>query len=351
MIMCVSFSNSVEITFAGKDSLNKFINIEEIYIMLKGKRITTLNLDSDLVDKAQQYGLSLSKWVNAKLYEFFYGASNTHESPNGSSPSTDLIVHMSNDFRTWLKANRADKKYIASLESYLTKYFTGLVLNTPQNIVEYLSRMKTTSKYPILALRVYIKYLEETDQIKMEHSQHLKKVLKVKKSKPDTYVPTDDKVKEAYHKLNEDRDRLIFEILAYSGVRVTEMVKMLKEFEPNNLVRNEKFARYSLNYSRGQKRSYYIYMPLEISNKVKRFYKIGNKEITKIIGIRSGLSPKYLRKWFFNKSIMSGVPESVADFYEGRSPATVGSANYMDKTRQADHYYEKIVGILKEAIQ
>ncbi|MFG1460298.1 MAG: integrase [Thermoplasmataceae archaeon] len=319
--------------------------------MLKGKKITTLNLDSDLVDKAQKYGLSLSKWVNSKLYEFFYGASNNSTSTDDSSHTTDLIVHMSDDFRTWLKANRADKRYIESLESYLTKYFTGLVLNTPQNIVEYISRMKTTSKYPILALRLYIKYLEETDQITAEHSQHLKKVLKVKKSKPDTYVPTDDRVKEAYHKLKDDRDKLIFEILAYSGVRVTEMVKMLKEFEPNNLVKNEKFGRYSLNYSRGQKRSYYIYMPLEVSDKVKRFYKIGNKEITKIIGLRSGLSPKYLRKWFFNKTIMSGVPESVADFYEGRSPATVGSANYMDKTRQADHYYEKVVDILREAIE
>ena len=319
--------------------------------MLKGKKITTLNLDSDLVDKAQKYGLSLSKWVNSKLYEFFYGASNNSTSTDDPSHTTDLIVHMSDDFRTWLKAKRADKNYMKSLESYLTKYFSGLVLNTPQNIVEYVSRMKTTSKYPTLALRLYIKYLEETDQITTEHSQHLMKVLKVKKSRPDTYVPTDEKVKEAYHKLNEDRDKLIFQILAYSGARVTEMVKMLKEFEPNNLVKNEKFGRYSLNYSRGQKRSYYIYMPLEVSDKVKRFYKIGNKEITKIIGMRSGLSPKYLRKWFFNKTIMSGVPESVADFYEGRSPATVGSANYMDKTRQADHFYEKVVDILREAIE
>ena len=319
--------------------------------MLKGKKITTLNLDSDLVDKAHEYGLSLSKWVNSKLIEFFDEESNNSKSNNDAPHSTDLIVYMSDDFRTWLKANRADKNYIKSLESYLTKYFTGLVLNKPRNIVEYVSRMKTTSKYPILALRLYIKYLEETDQITTEHSQHLMKVLKVKKSRPDTYVPTDEKVKEAYHKLNEDRDKLIFQILAYSGARVTEMVKMLKEFEPNNLVKNEKFGRYSLNYSRGQKRSYYVYMPLEVSHKVKRFYKIGNKEITKIIGMRSGLSPKYLRKWFFNKTIMSGVPESVADFYEGRSPATVGSANYMDKTRQADHFYEKVVDILREAIE
>lgn len=344
----LSFAIFAHIAFVVKDSLNKFINIEETYIIESSKKITTLNLDSDLVEKAQRYGLSLSKRVNSKLYEFFYG--NTGTATNGSAPSIDLLVHVSDDFKTWLRANKAEKRYIESLESYLTKYFKGLILSTPQNVVEYVSRMKTTSKYPILALRLYIKYLEETDQITVEHSQHMKKVLKGKKSNPDNHVPTNDEVRRAYNKLTEEKDRVLFQILTFSGIRVTELVKMLKEFDPKNITTNEKFVRYSLNFRRGQKNSYFVYMPIELSSKIHRYYKIDNKALTKLFGRRTGLTPKYLRKWFHNTVMMNGIPESVADFFEGRSPTTVGSANYMEKTRQADHWYEKTVDVLKDVL-
>lgn len=100
---------------------------------------------------------------------------------------------------------------------YLTKYFNGLILPSPQNIIDYTAKMRTTSKYSILALRLYIKYLEETRQLSSEDATHLKKVLKVMKSKPDTYVPTDEKIRETYEKLTNDRDKLLFQILAFSG--------------------------------------------------------------------------------------------------------------------------------------
>ena len=56
----------------------------------------------------------------------------------------------------------------------------------------------------------------------------------------------------------------------YSGVRVTEMAKMLGEFEAKNLIKMDNYARYALNFKRGQKNSFYIFMPIEVANKVKR---------------------------------------------------------------------------------
>lgn len=319
--------------------------------MLSGSKRTTLNLDAELVNKAQDFGLNLSQWVNARLRDFLNGGL-TFLTPSNSEQkiTTELIVRMSDGFKNWLIANRNDKNYIKSPEMYLTKYFNGLVLSSPQNIIEYTSKMKTTSKYPILALRLYIKYLEETRLLSSEEATHLRKVLKVKKSKPDTYVPNDEKIRETYGKLTNDKDKLLFQILAFSGVRITEMSKMLLEYDPNNLTIKGSFARYSLNFNRGQKRSFYVYMPIEVANKVRRFYNVDAKSITKLFGIKTGLTPKYFRKWFYNKVIMAGVPESVADFYEGRSPATVGSSNYLAKTQQADFWYETAMREIKDKL-
>jgi intergrase/recombinase len=157
-------------------------------------------------------------------------------------------------------------------------------------------------------------------------------------------------VKETYEKIKDERGKLYFEILAYSGVRVTEMAKMPNEFDKKNLTKFDTYARYALNFKRGQKNSFYIFMPIEVANKVKRLYKVDAKAMTKMFDQQSGLTPKYLRKWFYNKTIIAKVPESVADFYEGRSPATVGSSNYLAKTQQADHWYEQAMKTLKQTI-
>ena len=127
------------------------------------------------------------------------------------------------------------------------------------------------------------------------------------------------------------------------------MVKMLSEYDPSQLTKKDNYIRYSLNYKRGQKNSFHIYMPVQIADKLHKFYKLDRKSASKMGG-KAGLNPKYLRKWFYNKVIMAGVPESVADFYEGRSPATVGSSNYLAKTQQADYWYEKAMETLKQTI-
>ena len=319
--------------------------------MQSSTKVVSIRLSIENVERARKSSLNLSHWVNSRLNEFYNGGIGV---PNPgiteSKVSSELVVSMSEKFISWMKANRYTKSYQKSLENDLTKHFNGLVLTSPQNIIDYISRMKSTSKYPILALRRYIKYLEETGSLQTNEADNLRRVLKVKKSKPDTYVPSDEVVKEAYNKIKDERVKLYFEILVFSGVRVTEMAKLLSEFDSKNLTKFDTYSRYSLNFKRGQKNSFYIYMPIEVANKVKRLYKVDAGAMSKIFDQNSGLTPKYLRKWFYNKVIMAGVPESVADFYEGRSPATVGSSNYLGKTQQADHWYETAMETLKQTI-
>jgi hypothetical protein len=45
----------------------------------------------------------------------------------------------------------------------------------------------------------------------------------------------------------------------------------------------------------------------------------------------------------FNLLILNNVPESVADFIQGRAPSTVGSMHYLAKVKQADEWYAKVV--------
>ncbi len=51
---------------------------------------------------------------------------------------------------------------------------------------------------------------------------------------------------------------------------------------------------------------------------------------------RRGLPAKCLGKWNYNVLILNCVPESVADFIQGRASITVGSMHYLAKVKQAD---------------
>ena len=61
---------------------------------------------------------------------------------------------------------------------------------------------------------------------------------------------------------------------------------------------------------------------------------------------RFSLPAKYPRKWNYNFLILNGVPESVADFIQGRASITVGSMHYLAKVKQADEWYSRVVGKL-----
>ena len=57
-----------------------------------------------------------------------------------------------------------------------------------------------------------------------------------------------------------------------------------------------------------------------------------------------------IRKWHLNFLIEHSIPESVADFIQGRASVTVVSAHYLAKTQQADLWYGKVVDKLMDIL-
>ncbi|MDH5782728.1 MAG: integrase [Candidatus Bathyarchaeota archaeon] len=53
------------------------------------------------------------------------------------------------------------------------------------------------------------------------------------------------------------------------------------------------------------------------------------------------VAPKYIRKFVFDKMIDLEIPESMADFIEGRVPKGTDAKHYMALARQASKFYPR----------
>ncbi len=62
------------------------------------------------------------------------------------------------------------------------------------------------------------------------------------------------------------------------------------------------------------------------------------------------LAHSSLLNWHLNFMIENGIPESVADFIQGRASITVGSSHYLAKAKQADLFYSKVVPALLDIL-
>lgn len=115
----------------------------------------------------------------------------------------------------------------------------------------------------------------------------------------------------------------MFLIRAYSGIRGTELVKIVREFDKDKSIVNEKIAKSQLFYTRGHKKSYYVYLPKEFAPLLYKIY-IHVDAITHQIN-KTVSAPKYLIKLLCIFLIYSCVPEGVAVFIEVHFAVSVGS--------------------------
>jgi len=121
-------------------------------------------------------------------------------------------------------------------------------------------------------------------------------------------------------------------------MRLTQLLEGINNLE--NAVIKEEIVRIPISsFSKGKKKGFWIYFPLKFLSELKMFetkycYYTYTEKIKK-----GRVSANTIRKWNYNFLIENRVPESIADFIQGRASTSIGSAHYLNKTIQADGEY------------
>ena len=240
--------------------------------------------------------------------------------------------------KKWMDGKGFTMGYRTQILKYLLENFNGAPICSKKELSQIILASRT--QYVRTVSRAYLNFLEENEILSSEDAEYYRKAIPSRKTSPDGFIPSDDKLKDVYRKIESKTMKVVFSVLALSGIRIMELVKMMKEFDMDKLIVNHDIAKYPLNYFRGHKKAFYVYMPKELAISLEKI-ELNDDTISHYFS-ELGLAPKYLRKWQYNFLIYQGVPEGVADFIQGRSSESVGSMHYLSKVKQADYWYGQI---------
>jgi intergrase/recombinase len=172
-----------------------------------------------------------------------------------------------------------------------------------------------------------------------------RKNVKIRPSGVVEIYPSDAEIIEAYNACPSEY-KTFFKALVYTGNRFSQLYAALKDFNPVELTHADNTAHISsANLSHGTKRSYRLFFPAAFIPELEKIVLQTPDYMKK--GIQHGrVSAKTIRKWHYNFMISHDISQAAADFMQGRAPATVGSANYLDKIRLSTGAYQSVVDLL-----
>ncbi len=249
------------------------------------------------------------------------------------------------EFRQWL-LNRVEPETAKYYLHYLEKYANEKI-ETPialYNILFTEIEEKGVRRWFAKAIRNLLNFYEEVKGVDSAILDKFRKVCKIEQADVRDVFIHDYELKRAYEDLKDEKAKILFKLLVYSGIRLRQALDMLRNFDPQNLIiiENKGIARYPiLSLSKGQKKGFFAYMPADFAKKLRKI-EISYSHAKDLIR-HNRVSANSIRKWHYNFLIMHGVPPEVADFIQGRRPATVGAMHYLAKARQADEFYSKVI--------
>jgi intergrase/recombinase len=168
----------------------------------------------------------------------------------------------------------------------------------------------------------------------------------------DLRIPSEEEVIESLKRMaNMDKGKrflAVYNLLLDSGLRLTEAVRFFNALKLGEvkLERHDGFYIAPLGYFRNTKLAYYGFIT-EFTLKIIK--EADDKPLTyngtagKAKKQFKAVNGKYIRKFVFDQmtSEQLNIPESVADFIQGRTPKTVGARHYMKLKRKAIQFYPR----------
>jgi len=253
------------------------------------------------------------------------------------------------EFIAWLQSKGLNKYYAKGMVSSLDKHVGEKRIKESMDIVNIFANVTSGRHELIPALHALLNFakLKGFDRASIET---LKEAIPKREIGVDLKIPSEDDIVRSLQiveKVDLLKHRVAFNLTLDSGLRLTETVKLIDDFKADTVEKAEGFYVACAGMFRKSKVAYYgfftehtmqLLKQLSEEEKKRLTDKNAGKYVQKLPGV---VRCKYLRKFAFDKMIELGVPESVADFIEGRTPKTIGAKHYMILLRQAKQYYPK----------
>jgi intergrase/recombinase len=162
----------------------------------------------------------------------------------------------------------------------------------------------------------------------------------------DVRVPSEEQIVASLKGVRDfnAKYRALYNLILDSGLRLIEGARLINSFQESETEGFDTFCMVPLGYFRKTKLAYYGFMTNytmdlldnlngeKVDDKNASNYR---KKHTQVVAF------KYLRKFAFDKMIELDIPESVADFIQGRTPKKIGAKHYMILVRQAKKFYPR----------
>jgi len=264
-------------------------------------------------------------------------------------PCLTITPELLAGFRDWLLAEQGTSEGTVRKYMYYLPRLQGLHLCRKQDVSRAFELMRLT-KVSYEAFSRLLTYVERKLEGYEDLAARLRRAMPKKpKSKEDTYVPPDERVRELLHCLSEKHDQVYYLtalVLAYTGLRGTEARYILVNAQrlqavelPYGAVR----VHLDPEMQRGSKRAFVAYMPRWLWERVKaRQGGMPHEDTVEKRFRECGLPLKYLRKWWRQKAKELGVDSETIEAFQGR-PSTVGGRHYTDWIPILDREYQQIM--------
>jgi len=257
-------------------------------------------------------------------------------------------------FITWMRQNGKDERYIKTCISYLDRFVTRPI-RTPEDVLKCFELCRSHNLDR--ALRNLLNFYRDIKGYDEGFILKLKRAIPYIKTGTDEYVPTEERIIETFRALRTAplKYRVLW-WLGLMGVRFEHGIRALNELDFSRAEDLAGFYYLKVGWDTGPKKCYVIVMPKFVYEMIMEFKASGEKlKKSAVDSFRRRLKRKgvdiepvkYVRDFAYNAMLQVGIPESLADYLNGRGPQTVGAKHYLEKKRQIITHWPKYMAYLK----
>lgn len=231
-------------------------------------------------------------------------------------------------FLEYVESKRYDPITAKTMVRYLDRYVKASI-ESPMDVIRLFNGLSVGQAHNLnRALRAFFNFLEILGFTK-DWLDSLRKAIPKDNIGIDIKVPEGQSIGEGLSGMSKIalKYQALWHLCLDSGLRLIEAIHLINWFDLENLQQVNGFFRYKVGEFRGSKQAYFAYFTeftLRLIQSVNS-EKFDRPDASHYYSKYGYTSPKYLRKFAFDKMIELDISESVVDFIEGRVPTRIGA--------------------------